>query len=192
MSGVLSRSIDAWRGWRSRHKQAWAASKGLGGDGTAWAELFRREDWAPPVAGHVGRCGPCGAPIDLTLVQCSHCGAEWLPNTRRSDLYTQVVVYTAALALSALAGYGGAFWLRAHIDASLASGEFVNPEMVDALSSFTWLFCSVLTMIVLTYAIERLAPIGHWRTRRSHPAAEESRRRRKDESAGRRHPSSLS
>jgi len=181
MSGVLSRSIEAWRDWRGRHKQALAASKRLSGDDTVWAELFRREDWAPPAAGHIGRCGQCGARIDLTLVQCAQCGADWLPNTRKSDLYRQVVVYTVALTVSALAGYGGASWLRAHFDGIRARGEFVNPEMVDTLTSFTWLVCSVLMMIGLTYAIERLAPIGHWRKRLAHPGAEEGRRRRSDE-----------
>ncbi len=178
MNGVLFRSVETWRGWRSRHRQALAASKRLGGDDTAWAELFRREDWAPPAAGHMGRCGDCGARIDLTLVQCSRCGAEWRPNTRKSDLYKQVAVYTVALTLSALAGYGGASRLRAHFDGIRASGEFVNPEMVDTLSSFSWLFCSVLMMIGLTYAIERLAPIGHWRKRRAHHAGGGERRRR--------------
>jgi hypothetical protein len=179
MSAVLFRSIDAWRQWRRRHKEALAASKRLSSDETAWVELFRRDDWAPPAAGHIGRCGHCGSRIDLTLVQCPHCGAEWKPNTRRSDLYKQVVVYSGAVTLSALAGYAGASWLRAHFAGIQARGEFVNPEMIDTLTSFTWLFCSVLMMIALTYAIERLAPIGHWRTAKAQPAEGNSDRRKR-------------
>ena len=181
MATAFQRLIGALRERRRRHREGLAASKRLGRDDAAWAELFRRDDWAPPVAGHIGRCGHCGARIDLTLVQCPHCGSEWKPNTRRSDLYRQVVVYGAALILSALAGYGGAGWVRARFEAIRANGDFVNPEMVDTLASFTWLFCSVLAMIALTYAIERLAPIGHWRKARTQPVEGSERRRKRGE-----------
>ena len=178
MATGLYRVIEALRERRRRHKEGLVASKRLGQDDAAWAELFRRDDWAPPAAGHVGRCGHCGARIDLTLVHCPHCGAEWRPNTRRSDLYRQVVVYGVALVLSVFAGYTGAGWVRARFETVRARGEYVNPEMIDTLSSFAWLFCSVLVMIGLTYAIERLAPIGHWRKMRAHPHPVEGRDRR--------------
>jgi len=179
MAEVLYRLIEAVRQRRRKHREGLAASKRLGRDEAAWSELFRRDDWAPPVAGHIGRCGDCGARIDLTLVQCPHCGAEWKPNTRQSDLFRQVIVYGAALALSAAAGYAGAGQVHAHFDGIQARGEFVNPEMVDTLAAFTWLFCSVLAMIGLTYAIERLAPIGHWRKVHAHPVEGSQRRRRR-------------
>ena len=169
--------IEAWRRRRLRHKAALEASKRLGRDEAAWAELFRRKDWAPPAAGHYGRCGQCGSRINLSLVQCPHCGAEWKPNTRRSDLYRQLAAYGSAVTLSVLAGYASAVWLRGHFAAVGARGEFVNPEMVDTLASFSWVFFGVLMMIVFTYAIERLAPIGHWRIRRGHlPDGEERRK----------------
>lgn len=179
MAWELDRLIEAWRHRRRRHKEGLAASKRLGRDEAAWAELFRRDDWAPPAAGHIGRCGQCGARMDLTLVQCPHCGAEWRPNTRRSDLYRQVVVYGVALALSAFSGYAGDGWVRAHFEGIQASGDSVNPEMVDTLASFTWVFCSVMMMIGLTYAIERLAPIGHWRKVRAQPVEGSERRRKR-------------
>jgi len=167
MRGAFLQLAGAWRDRRRRHKEALAASRRLGRDDAAWAELFRREDWAPPAAGHVGRCGHCGARIDLTQVQCSHCGAEWRLNTRRSDLYRQLVVYGIAVGLSAAVGYSSAAWLRAHFDAVRARGDWVNPEMVDTLASFSWVTLSVLTMIGCTYVIERLAPTGHWRADRA-------------------------
>lgn len=181
MNSAFQRLIAALRERRRRHKEGLAASKRLGRDDDAWAALFRRDDWAPPVAGHIGRCGQCGARMDLTLVQCPQCGAEWRPNTRRSDLYRQIVVYGAALALSAFSGYAGAGWVHGHFERIQASGDLVNPEMIDTLASFTWVFCSVLMMIGLTYAIERLAPIGHWRQTRAHPHPVKGgeRRRRK-------------
>jgi hypothetical protein len=180
MAGALYRLIEAVRERRRKHREGLAASKRLGRDEAAWSELFRRDDWAPPAAGHIGRCGHCGARIDMTLVHCPQCGAEWRPNTRRSDLYRQAVVYGAALALAVLAGYAGAGRVRAHFDGIVTRGDVVNPEMVDTLASFTWLFCSVLVMIGLTYAIERLAPIGHWRKMRAHPVEDSGRRRRED------------
>jgi hypothetical protein len=180
MAGALYRLVEAVRARRRKHREGLAASERLGRDEAAWSELFRRDDWAPPAAGHIGRCGHCGARIDLTLVQCPQCGAEWKPNMRRSDLYRQAAVYGAALALSAAAGYGGAGRVRAHFDALRAHGELINPEMVDTLAAFSWLFCSVLMMIVLTYAIERLAPIGHWRRVRARQGGGNERRRKED------------
>lgn len=180
MATAVQRLIGALRENRRKHKKGVAASKRLGRDEAAWAELFRRDDWAPPVAGHIGRCGQCGARMDMTLVQCPQCGAEWKPNTRRSDLYRQAVVYCVALALSAYGGYLGAAWVHGHFDDIRANGDLVNPEMVDTLASFAWLFCSVLAMIGLTYAIERLAPIGHWRTARAQPSEGSEQRRKRD------------
>jgi hypothetical protein len=179
MATAFQRLIEALRERRRRHKHGLAASKRLGQDDAAWAELFRRDDWAPPAAGHIGRCGHCGARIDLTLVQCPQCGSEWKPNTRRSDLYRQAVVYGVALILSGYSGYAGAGWVHGHFERIQASGDFVNPEMVDTLASFTWVFCSVLMMIALTYAIERLAPIGHWRKGRAQPVEGGERRRKR-------------
>jgi len=166
MRGAILQLAGSWRDRRRRHKEALAAAKRLARDDSAWAELFRREDWAAPSAGHVGRCGHCGAEIDLTLIQCSNCGAEWRLNTRRSDLYRQLVAYAASVALSVAVGYSSTAWLRAHFDAVRARGEWVNPEMVDTLASFLWVTLGVLTMIGCTYVIERLAPNGHWRADR--------------------------
>jgi hypothetical protein len=181
MSIGPGRLVGMWQARRRRHREALAASKRLGRDDAAWAELFRREDWGPKAAGHLGACGQCGKQLDPSAHHCPYCGAEWRHNTRRSDLYRQALAYGAALALSALAGYLGASWLRARFAAIEARGDSVNPEMVDTLSSFTWLFCSVLMMIGLTYAIERLAPIGHWRKAKAHPAERSGERRRRDE-----------
>jgi len=180
MRGVFHQLLQAWRARRRRHKEALAASRRLGSDQAAWAELFRREDWSPPVAGHIGRCGQCGARLDLTLVQCGNCGAEWRPNTRRSDLYRQFAAYGVALSLSVGCGYGATVWVRVHFDAIQAEGYFVNPEMVDTLASFSWVTVGVLMMIGWTYVIERLAPTGHWRTRRLHHPPEGDTRRKKD------------
>ena len=177
MSGALRHLVEAWRDRQRRHKERLAVSKRFSRDATAWAELFRREDWAPPAAGHYGRCGQCGARINLALVQCPRCGAEWKPNARRSDLYRQVVAYGSAIILSVAGGYVGAVWLRAHFALVKAKGEFVNSEMVDTLASFSWILLSVLMMIGFTYAIERLAPMGHWRNTRGHAASEEGRRK---------------
>jgi len=177
MKGALFRFIEAWRARRRRHEEAFAASKRLGKDEAAWAELFRRQDWSPPAAGHIGRCGHCGARINPAVVQCPKCGAEWRLNTRRSDLYRQIVAYGLALTVSALSGYGGGLWVRARFDAIRDGGAFVNPEMVDTLESFTWLFCGVLMMIAFTYAIERLAPTGHWRKDRVRVPGGETRRK---------------
>lgn len=158
--------LASFRDRQRRHKRALAASDRLGRDDAAWAELFRRSDWAPPAAGHLGRCGHCSTRIDAALHQCPSCGAEWKPNRRRSDLYRQVAAYGAATAFSVVLGHAVAAWLRAHFAAIEARGETVNPEMVDTLASFLWLFCGVMAMIGLTYAIERLAPTGHWRRKR--------------------------
>lgn len=168
MRWALLRLVDAWRDRRRRHKEGLEASKRLGHDEAAWAQLFRREDWSGPKVGHYGRCGNCGAELDRAASRCPKCGAEWRPNMRRSDLLRQVAVYSVAVAASALAGYAGAGWLRSHFEAIEARGEFVNPEMVDTLASFTWLFCSVMAMIGFTYVIERLAPTGHWRKEQTH------------------------
>jgi len=179
MRGVFHRLLQAWSARRQRHKEALGAAKRLGSDQAAWAELFRREDWSPPVAGHIGRCGQCGARLDLTLVQCGNCGAEWRPNTRRSDLHRQIVAYGVAVSVSVAAGYSSSVWLHARFAAIQARGDFVNPEMVDTLASFSWVTVSVLMMIGWTYVIERLAPTGHWRTRRlNHPDGDT--RRKKD------------
>ena len=177
MGGALLRLVDAWRDRRRRHRKALEVSKRLGRDDAAWAELFRRAEWSGPPVGHYGRCGNCGADLDKAASRCPQCGAEWRPNMRRSDLYRQVAVYSVALAVSALAGYAGAGWLRAYFEAIEARGDFVNPEMVDTLASFTWLFCSVMAMIGFTYLIEWLAPTGHWRQQRAHPADEDLQRK---------------
>jgi len=177
MRGAILQLAGSWRDRRRRHKEALAAAKRLARDDSAWAELFRRDDWAAPAAGHVGRCGHCGAQIDLTLVQCGHCGAEWRLNTRRSDLLRQLAAYGIAVSLSVAVGYFSAAWLRAHFDAVRARGEWVNPEMVDTLASFSWVTLGVLTMICCTYVIERLAPTGHWRGRRAHHSEGDERRK---------------
>lgn len=178
MNGAIVRLFDAWRRRRIRHKEALAASERLGSDDAAWAELFRRPDWKAPPAGHYGRCGACGARIDLSVVRCGDCGAEWRPNKRRTDLYRQILVYGLALALSALSGHAGASWVRTSFGRAAERGDAANPEMVETLSSFTWLFCGVMMMIGLTFAIERLAPTGHWRKAKAHPPEGGGRRRR--------------
>ena len=174
------RLIEMWRERRRRRKERMAATERLGRDDTAWSELFRRDEWALPPAGHAGRCGQCGAEVNLADCRCPQCGAEWNPNTRRGDLYRHIAVLVAATLLSVLAGYASAVWLHAHFDAAIARGEAINPEMVDTLASFSWLLCGVLLMIGLTYVIERfnLAPIGHWRKKRAH--VEAGRRRKAD------------
>lgn len=179
MDGTFFRLIEAWHDRRRRHRHALAATKRLGRDETAWAELFRRHDWAPPPVGHLGTCGQCGERIEASAHQCRYCGAEWKPNTRRRDLYRQIAAYSVALSLSALSGYAGAAWLRLRFARFEERGDFVNPEMVDTLSSFTWVFCSVLMMIALTYVIERLAPTGHWRKAHSHAVERGGERRRR-------------
>jgi hypothetical protein len=178
MRRVFHRLIEGWNARRRRHKEALAASKRLGRDDAAWAELFRREDWSPPPVGHYGRCGHCDAELDRAASRCPQCGAEWRLNTRRSDLYRQAIVYSIALTVSVLMGYGSAVWLRIRFDAIRAGGAFVNPEMVDTLASFSWVFVGVLMMIAFTYAIERLAPTGHWRVRRVRSAEGDERRKR--------------
>ena len=159
-----------------RHKEGLAAAKRLGHDDAAWAALFRRHDWSPLPAGHLGRCGRCGAAIDLAQHDCPSCGAVWGANARRGDLTRQILVVGAAVALSVLSGYGSTVWVRAQFE-----GKNANPEMVETLASFSWLFFGVVAMIVLTYAIERfnLAPIGHWRKKRA-PAVESANRRKRD------------
>jgi hypothetical protein len=174
------RLIQIVRDRRRRHREKLAAIKLLGHDDGAWADLFRRGDWAPLPVGHGGRCGHCGAEIDPSLNHCAQCGAEWGPNARRADLYRQIVVLSLAAALSVLAGYASALWLRRHFDAAIARGEAINPEMIETLASFSWLLCGVLMMILLTYMIEHfhLAPIGHWR--KKHPPVEAGGRRKAD------------
>jgi hypothetical protein len=173
------RLIDTLRERQRKRRERLAASQRLGHDEAAWSTVFRRDDWAPPPVGHSGRCGQCGAALDLTHSQCPQCGAEWNPNTRRGDLYRHSAVLAAATAVSALSGYGASVWLHVHFDDIRARGERVNPEMVDTLASFLWLFCSVMLMIGLTYMIEKLdlAPIGHWRGRRAPPVDASSRRK---------------
>jgi len=160
---------------RHRHERLAAAHR-LGRDDDAWAELFRRDEWAPLPAGHLGRCGRCGGENDLHEHHCVHCGAEWRANARRGDLTRQILVIGGAVGLSVLAGYAGAVWVR-----GLFEGKEANPEMVETLASFSWLFFGVLAMIALTYAIERfnLAPVGHWRKKRDH-APEGGNRRKSD------------
>ena len=172
--------IETLRERHRKHRERIAATKRLGRDETVWAELFRRDEWAPPPAGHAGRCGQCLAEIDLALSQCPHCHAEWNHNTRRGDLYRHIAVLAAATLISALSGYAGSLWLHARFAAAIARGEPINPEMVDTLASFLWLFCSVMMMIGLTYVIEKfdLAPIGHWRRPRAQPAEGNGRRKR--------------
>ena len=162
-----------------RRKARLAASHRLGRDDSAWTELFRRDEWAPLPAGHFGRCGRCGGEIDLHEHLCPHCGAVWGANARRGDLTRQILVVGAAIALSVLSGYGSTVWVRAQFE-----GKNANPEMVETLASFSWLFFGVVAMIVLTYAIERfnLAPIGHWRKKR--PQAPEPGGRRKSDPEG--------
>lgn len=165
-----------------RRKERLAAAHRLGRDESAWAELFRRDDWAPLPAGHFGRCGRCGGEIALHQHHCPHCGAEWGPNARRGDLTRQILVIGAAIILSILAGYGSTLWVRDRFAAAMARGEEINPEMVDTLASFSWLFFGVIAMIAFTYAIERfnLAPVGHWRKKRDHAGEGASQRRRRD------------
>lgn len=174
--------VEAWRERRRLRKERLAATKRLGQDESAWTELFRHPDWAPMPVGHMGRCGQCGARIDLDHHRCPHCGAEWRHNTRRGDLYRQIAVLSGATVVSVLSGYGCALWLRAHFAAMVARGQAVNPEMVETLAAFLWMLSGVLMMIILTYAIERfnLAPIGHWRLQRAHPPAESGKRRKTD------------
>lgn len=147
-----------------RHKERLAAAKRLGQDDAAWAALFRRQEWSPLPAGHLGRCGRCGAAIDLAHHDCPSCGAVWGANARRGDLTRQILVIGAAVALSVLCGYGSTVWVHDRFE-----GKNANPEMVETLASFSWLFFGVIAMIVLTYAIERfnLAPVGHWRKKRA-------------------------
>jgi hypothetical protein len=176
--GPLSRLAGAVRDRQSRHRRSLEASKRLGRDAAAWAELFRRDDWKPSRAGHLGRCGHCGAAIDAALHRCSRCGAEWKANSRRGDLHRQIAAYAAVTALSVIAGYGCAAILRAHFATIAARGEFVNPEMVDTLASFLWLFCGVVVMIGFTYVIERVAPTGYWRKMSGDPGERRARRSR--------------
>jgi len=114
------------------------------------------------------------------LVQCPQCGAEWRPNTRRSDLYRQLIAYGVAVSLSVGSGFSCSVWLHAHFDAIRVKGDFVNPEMVDTLASFSWVTVSVLMMIGWTYVIERLAPTGHWRAKRVVELPEGDSRRKQD------------
>jgi hypothetical protein len=179
MDRTLLRWVAAWRDGRRRHREGLAASKRLGSDPAAWAQVFRRADWTPPPAGHPGRCGQCGARLELAARQCPQCKAGWKPNMRRVDLYRQIAIYSSALLVSGGSGYLGSEWVRRCFDAVRARGDKINPEMIDTLASFTWLFCGVLVMIGLTYAIERLAPAGHWRKPRAEPR-QGGERRRKD------------
>jgi len=182
MEGAFFRLVENFRNQHRKRKERLLATKRLGRDESAWAELFRRDDWAPQPVGHAGRCGRCGSRIDPAAHHCPDCGAQWQPNARRSDLYRQILVIGTALALSALFGYAAQRQLRSHFDAAIARGDYVNDEMVDTLTSFLWLFCSVLLMLGFTYVIEKLdlAPIGHWRKMLTQ-AANESGGRRKDD-----------
>jgi hypothetical protein len=167
---ILRRLVE-----RQRHrKERLAAAHRLGRDDGAWAELFRRDEWAPLPAGHLGRCGRCGASLDLASHHCPNCGAEWGGNARRGDLTRQILVVGGATALSVLLGYGSTAEVR-----SLFEGKDANPEMVETLASFSWLFFGVVSMIALTYAIERfnLAPVGHWRKKRDPGPASGNRRK---------------
>lgn len=157
---LLRRFVESHR----HRKRRLAAAHRLGQDHDAWAELFRRDEWAAPPVGHLGRCGRCGSPIELAHHDCPNCGAVWGANARRGDLVRQLLVVGAAVMLSVLAGYGSTEWVRRQFE-----GKDANPEMVETLASFSWLFFGVVSMIVLTYAIERfnLAPVGHWRKKRA-------------------------
>jgi hypothetical protein len=173
----LKKAVDRLADRERRRKERLIAAQRLGRDDSAWAELFRRDEWAPVPAGHLGRCGRCGGEIELHQHHCPHCGAEWGPNARRGDLTRQIVVIGAATLLSVLIGYASTLWVHGRFE-----GSGANPEMVDTLASFSWLFFGVISMIVFTYAIERfnLAPVGHWRKKREPAGAEPGTRRRRD------------